>query len=67
MERRPLEPKDHPTTIGAIREAAEAVAKVFGCPVEEAEQVIMLGIDARMGEQAEARRAAAEPPTEPNT
>ena len=38
-----------------LREAAEKVAEVFGCAVEEAARVLSLGIKARMAEQAEQR------------
>jgi hypothetical protein len=32
------------------REAAEAITKVYGCPVEEAARVLSLGIGARIAE-----------------
>jgi hypothetical protein len=40
-----------------IRKAAEKVAEVFRCPVEEAAKVLTLGINARITEQA-SRQAA---------
>jgi hypothetical protein len=39
------------------RKAAEAIAKVYGCPVEEAARVLSLGIAARIAEQNAARIA----------
>ena len=38
-----------------LREAAEKVAEVFGCSVEEEARVLSLGISARVAEQAEQR------------
>jgi hypothetical protein len=40
------------------REAAEAIAKVFGCSVEEAAKVLSLGIAVRIAEQNAARDVA---------
>jgi hypothetical protein len=40
-----------------LRVAAEHVAEVFGCPVEEALKVLSLGIAARIAEQNKARIA----------
>jgi hypothetical protein len=42
------------------REAVEAIAKAFGCPVEEAHRVLVLGIEARIAEQ-NARKAEQDP------
>jgi hypothetical protein len=38
-----------------LREAARLVAEVFGCPIEEAANVLSLGIAARITEQVAER------------
>jgi hypothetical protein len=40
--------------------AARAIAEVFGCSVEEAHRVLVLGIEARIAEQ-NARKAGQDP------
>jgi hypothetical protein len=36
-----------------VGKAARLVAEVFGCPVEEATKILVIGIDARIAEQQE--------------
>jgi hypothetical protein len=43
-----------------LRLAAERVAEVFGCPVEEAHEVLLLGIEARQQQQQREKREGGE-------